>query len=672
MVGKKHSVEARRRISESLKKQYQDGLRVNHTVLSVEECGRQDVYDVIVPGAANFVANGVVVHNSGKSSLAEALKWGLYGETTRQAVDKSLTVDHVIRKGAGAAEVMVMFEVNHEAWSVTRSRSAKTHTLEVTQTSPAGGTQTWTGVPAQEQLARVLGVDAVQFSNFVYLDGSYPLLFAPSNDRTRKDILADLVDVAIVQQAQDLVATRLSPLKNQMLQVEKEMSECRVVIDTYKESMLQDIRDQAQNLRTELAAAEEKLLTVEKVLISEQLAHETAEKELDQAQATETAALDTLKQELRVSQVKVENLTREREQVRDSYLRNVIEVAQNRVTELRQQTVLTDKEIARIQYLRSEGKCSKCGQDTTNLERDGLEALHLEKEISGNELSKAEAVYQEVEKKRQEKLDAVSRELEHAKKLQAERQRNLLDAGESPKVARLKDKVRQAERVVAQRESQRAVCQNSITSIKRSLAEKKSLYLKHKEQIEKGKVRLKDLQEEAASLDKQIHNLEFWKTGFGPKGVPSLFIETVLPRISSCIQRFADILTGGDLAVTLRAYKETKSKTVQEAIQISAVNAKGASVYGANSAGERNRINLAVTLGLVDYFRSMGVFSSNILICDEIFDGLDRTGVEMALQALQEATIPHVLVISHHEHLKPLFPDAMYMVKENGQARLEA
>ena len=43
----------------------------NHTVLSVEPAGFEDVYDIEVPGLSNFVANGVVVHNSGKTTLTE-------------------------------------------------------------------------------------------------------------------------------------------------------------------------------------------------------------------------------------------------------------------------------------------------------------------------------------------------------------------------------------------------------------------------------------------------------------------------------------------------------------------------------------------------------------------------------------------------------------------------
>ena len=65
MFGKKASEETRRRQSESIKAMHAKKKElINHVVLSVEEGEVQDVYDMTVPGADNFVANGVVVHNS--------------------------------------------------------------------------------------------------------------------------------------------------------------------------------------------------------------------------------------------------------------------------------------------------------------------------------------------------------------------------------------------------------------------------------------------------------------------------------------------------------------------------------------------------------------------------------------------------------------------------------
>ena len=42
-------------------------LAPNHKVIAVIPAGRADVYDMEVPDFHNFVANGVVVHNSNKA-----------------------------------------------------------------------------------------------------------------------------------------------------------------------------------------------------------------------------------------------------------------------------------------------------------------------------------------------------------------------------------------------------------------------------------------------------------------------------------------------------------------------------------------------------------------------------------------------------------------------------
>lgn len=68
-----------------------DGMRLrarqaNHQVLSIEHAGERDVFDIEVAGLHNFVANGVVVHNSGKTTVLEGSggvawyrRWAYYG-----------------------------------------------------------------------------------------------------------------------------------------------------------------------------------------------------------------------------------------------------------------------------------------------------------------------------------------------------------------------------------------------------------------------------------------------------------------------------------------------------------------------------------------------------------------------------------------------------------------
>lgn len=83
MLGKHHTEEKKAQIGSTMRSLYASGkrARVNHTVTSIEhQPTPQPVYDITVPDAGNFIANGMVVHNSGKSSLMLALCVLLFGE----------------------------------------------------------------------------------------------------------------------------------------------------------------------------------------------------------------------------------------------------------------------------------------------------------------------------------------------------------------------------------------------------------------------------------------------------------------------------------------------------------------------------------------------------------------------------------------------------------------
>jgi len=74
MKGKNHSKKVRRKISKACSEVAKKRLRnekghfiQNHGVVSIEKIGARDVYDLSVIRTNNFVANGVFVHNSGKS-----------------------------------------------------------------------------------------------------------------------------------------------------------------------------------------------------------------------------------------------------------------------------------------------------------------------------------------------------------------------------------------------------------------------------------------------------------------------------------------------------------------------------------------------------------------------------------------------------------------------------
>jgi DNA repair exonuclease SbcCD ATPase subunit len=604
-------------------------------------------------------------NGSGKSSFAEAFRWCLYGETVRQAFDKSLTVEHVIREGQKSTQVSVWFHNEVEAFVATRSRTKTSQKLVV---KVVGG-QTFMGKPAQEVIESVLGIDVTQFSNLVHLDGAYPKLFAPSTDRVRKDILADLVDIAITQQMRSMAITRLNPLEDEAENLERANANDKVRIHDSNIVQTQAQADGKEYAR-QRKAAEAQLLIATGHLQEAKEEKERCEFALAKEEDKYATARTEKAEEL--AALKAEQLDVVAQMTELNYPGEDENESSLRLNSLRVNLTQVDAKVEEIRDLQSQGVCPTCKQDTSELDDSGLSSLMEKAGELQDEISRESVVYQAVEANRKERAAdcaaeyaTLSGEVErHDEELAA------LLAG-SDEVVQLRTDCEAAQAAVVSCRKERDVHRSSSRQATRLLKREKEAYMRADEQVTKLTEAVEERDARLEQLAEEISDLQFWKAGFGPKGVPSLFIETVLPRISERIQRFANILTGGDVTVSLRAYKETKSNTIQEAIQIHAVNSKGASVYGSNSTGERGRVNLAVTLGLLHYFRDMNVFHTNVLICDEVFDGLDSTGVEAALWALEEADLDHVIVISHHEHLKPLFPEAMYAVKKNGVTSVE-
>jgi DNA repair exonuclease SbcCD ATPase subunit len=613
-------------------------------------------------------------NGSGKSSFAEAIKWALYGETTRQAIDKSLTVEHVIREGEKKAVVDLTFEDGDNRYVVRRERTMSSHKLHVDVIpllTSKGSHTTYTGKEAQDVINGALGIDVIQFSNLVLLDGAYPLLFAPSSDRTRKDILSDLVDMAVAAETQEFVGKKLVVADTKCTQLGMDIARLDVSITQYTEQMRRAKAEAKAELKKSKAmVAEVEDLKGDLSKMAEQL--EMAEDKLEAFEVDAAEDLDALEKEYDLADQAVVNANAHLQKVTLHYNSSEIDEARERLHSSEQDHALLTKQISKIESLRAKGKCPTCGQETQAAHEGDLTDYQERSKEAKDAIHRDRRALEELESERKRALDTATLDVEKAITERDAVRGAIRDAKVKSKPPEALSKaVDEAE--IAYNNTKR-LKEQTVAKIKTSRA----LIDRAKKEHTVAKNAKKDAEDRRDELQLQLaqavivrDNLEFWKKGFGPKGVPSLFIETVLPRISARIQKYANILTGGDLTVSLRAFKETKSKTVQESIQISAVNSKGSSVYGANSTGERNRINLAVTLGLIEYFRDMGVFESNLLICDEIFDGLDRTGVQQALYALEEAEMGHVIVISHHEHLKPLFPEVMRVTKENGAATLE-
>ena len=174
---------------------------------------------------------------------------------------------------------------------------------------------------------------------------------------------------------------------------------------------------------------------------------------------------------------------------------------------------------------------------------------------------------------------------------------------------------------------------------------------------------------ELGKLRSEVEQLRFWDHGFGPRGLRSYVLDSVVPLLNQRSRFYADLLTAGALTVHFSTTVE-KDGALEDRFTVGVVHRSGVDSYALLSGGERQRVNLIINLALQDLVGSRATRPLPIAIYDEAFEGLDRTGVEAAVRVLSEAARDKelVLVVTHQDALKDLFAHELRVVCDRGRS----
>ena len=84
--------------------------------------------------------------------------------------------------------------------------------------------------------------------------------------------------------------------------------------------------------------------------------------------------------------------------------------------------------------------------------------------------------------------------------------------------------------------------------------------------------------------------------------------------------------------------------------------------------GEMGRITLALTLAFRDVWETLNNCKINLFAMDEVIDriGLDTSGVEMTVNALQRKNDKNIMLVTHNDTLINQAPKLLTLIKENG------
>jgi hypothetical protein len=141
-------------------------------------------------------------------------------------------------------------------------------------------------------------------------------------------------------------------------------------------------------------------------------------------------------------------------------------------------------------------------------------------------------------------------------------------------------------------------------------------------------------------------SLRVWFDGFGPRGVVSLALESVVETLTQKAEiwlgrlwregaSISFVLTGDDSSRI-----EAKLGVNHQEVQLTSL-----------SSGETRRLCLAICFGLRESLQTLTGWHSNLLVLDEVFDGIDGVGRDKVLHELQHVPETSIFVISQFPQL---------------------
>lgn len=178
--------------------------------------------------------------------------------------------------------------------------------------------------------------------------------------------------------------------------------------------------------------------------------------------------------------------------------------------------------------------------------------------------------------------------------------------------------------------------------------------------------------EEGDKLLRRINYLNYWIKAFGNKGIRSHILDGVMPRLNASAEFYSQILTNGELKVEFSSQTELKSGELSEKIDVKVSIMDASGTYRGCSGGERRRADIICTLALGDLAQSRLNQAFNIVVLDEILDGLDDTGIERSADLLNRLASERssVFVISHSDKIDSTFPNVLTVQWKDGISSL--
>ena len=557
-----------------------------------------------------------VSNGSGKSSLWEAIVWALTGDTIRGTKQ----VANIY--GEDGTYVELEFDVDSNHYNILRSKDHKEYKTNI-RILIDGKDCSGKGIRDSEKLlAQYLpDITASLLGSVIILGQGLPQKFTNNSPSGRKEVLEKL------SKSDFMIEDLKSRVTSRRLELHKTIREIEdnILASTTTKNYLQE---QIQVSQKALESLDGSDLQRQLNNAQSELSVYQSEKESAQSSADSTQqSINDINQQL---QQLAESTHQHEMEVEAEYKERLTE-AEFTASRLNAERNSKAREITRIENIKD--ICPTCGQKLPDVHKPDTTELRNELSQLEVDYKSAEEARQAIKKEQDTKLSLISSDFV-TKKL--ELTSSLAEA------VKLSEGYREAVRDADLRIN---LANSKISELQRLLAQLETTIQNYQQTIENNSNKIRELDEQLMynNSEKDLQQTHLDVVNKFETALKRDFRGFLLSTIIEYIQQRAKI------------YSEVIFETDKVGFCLDGNNIDITyldKAYENLSGGEKQKIDLIIQFSIRDMLCNHLGFTSNVLVLDEVFDGLDMIGCQRVLDVISSLTdIKNIFIVTHRKDL---------------------
>lgn len=651
---------------------------IGHAKIDLDEKGT-----VLIKGINNYEEN-TLSNGSGKSSIFEALYFSLFGRTTSGITNVTNRYS-----GSKSYKLVLEFSLDGVEYKITRDGTKVSILQNGEDISRRNKSDTDTFIRDD-----ILKISPDIFLNIIYLAQGFKSRLSALTAGGRKDQIEEIIGTAEITENFRLeMQSMKEKLNNELNETNNKIS--------YNQGTLQQINTNINNYNLEIERIkkekenqpskedlQKQIEDYNKLISNEKENQDKINKEITEIKDfNHSVEVEILKIDNEIQSIKSEyqnkinqvvakfsentqNLAIENSNITSEYNTKILE-NNNQISILNTQNTNYNNQIiqnkASIETLKTSDTCPTCGRKFDNFDQTHLiqeiqklidnnlenDKLIKENNIKIDELQKLNKTLnnekqEKIDKLNQQGIDLKNKEQEEEKQISDELNLKLdeLIKQKEEKQKEIKDSSEQlntlalSKSTVTDLEGKIALLNNTINNLKEESTENYEKLIKDcNTQIIKINEDNENLQKQISKLEEQIgvatHSISLISREF-----KNYLLKSAIEFLNNRLDHYSSLLFSNET---------DKIKFIQDGNKLDIY--LGDALFESLSGGEKRKVDIAIMLVQKELANSMSNTYSNILILDEVFDGLDSKAIDIVTEILLTVSkdVNSMFVVSHKD-----------------------